>query len=410
MPGVTIMKAMRLATLALLWGLPLMAQDAAPDANAREVFVHVRQHMIETILRQPNYTCLETIERSSHSAREKEFRVDDRVRLEVALVDGKEMFAWPGSKRFEDADLRTFFSSGMYGTGEFGAFARGVFGGSTTTFRIEGPQTLDGSLTTRYSFQVAVEHGMWLQGPTQRSLAGYHGSIYVAPDTLDLVRMDVQADDGLPEFLDLRTVTDSIEYGRVKIGDGDFLLPVTAETVMVSLRGEASRNRIKFSGCHEFTGESKLIFGDAGDAGDGLGDVTVKQEVRLPRNVELTVRLTADIDLDNAAIGDPMTAALYSDVKVKGKVALPKGTAVLGRIVRLERFPDFTVVGFIFQDAESGNLHAALDLTFDSSEGAYVLGRGARWGTRAPIRPHEGLLPLRSGKMRGKGAVLLWRT
>ncbi len=405
------MKAMRIATLCIATVMPLTAQTLAPGATpaAKDLLVRVRQHMLDTLQQQPNYTCLETIERSSHAGHEKDFHLDDRLRLEVALVEGKEMFAWPGSKEFEDTDLRTFFSTGMYGTGEFGAFAKGVFGGRSTRFQAEGEQTLGGTVTARYGFHVPTEVGMWIQGPSQKSLAGYHGSFYVQKDSLDVVRLEVEADE-LPAVMDLRQVTDSIEYARVKIGEGDFLLPETGETVMVSLKGDASRNHVTFSGCHEFTGQSKLTFGDAADADTELNVFSVKQEVKLPRNVSLTVRLSSDIDVDTSAIGDPVAAVLNSDVKVKGKVVLPKGAAVSGRIVRLERYPNFTVVGLMFQEAESDKAHAALDLSFDLATGPDVLARGVPWGTRSPLRPHEGLVPLRAGKMRGRGTVLLWRT
>ena len=45
----------------------------------------------------PNYTCLETMERSQRWPRAKSFRPLDTVRLEVSNVDGKELLAWPGA-------------------------------------------------------------------------------------------------------------------------------------------------------------------------------------------------------------------------------------------------------------------------------------------------------------------------
>ena len=76
--------------------------------------------MVEMLARQPNYTCLESVERSVRGGKDREYRTVDTVRLEVALVDNKEMFAWPGSKEFEDTDIRTFVPTGMFGNGDFG--------------------------------------------------------------------------------------------------------------------------------------------------------------------------------------------------------------------------------------------------------------------------------------------------
>lgn len=413
---------MRIARVWLVAGwlvaaLPLPAQD--PSANA--MLASVRRHMLETLTQQPNYTCLETIERSSRGVREKEFHIEDVVKVEVALVNRREMFAWPGSKVFEDSDLRNFVPTGMFGNGDFGAFAQEVFAGPSTKFQMQGQETLGQTLTRRYDFQVPINDGMRIQGQNREMLSGYHGSFYADPGNMDVLLLEVHADE-LPKEMDLREVTDTIEYARIKIGTGDFLLPAASEALMVSLRGDASRNHIRFSACHEFTGESKLIFGDnPGDSPDAAaagqnvptGQQTpgVKQEIRLPKNAEITLRLVDEVDTDKAAVGDLVRAVLNNDVKAKGKVLLPKGTPVSGRIIRLERNSNFTVVGFVFQEAESDQVHATLNLTFQAAEGADVLGRGVPWGTRYPARPHEGLVPLHSGRVRlGRGIVLLWST
>jgi hypothetical protein len=403
---------MRIATLLVAVALPLGAQDpAASDLLNTALLNQVRAHMVETLAQQPNYTCLETVERSTRSGRDKDFLVEDLLRLEVALVGGKEMFAWPGSKQFEDTDMRNFVPTGMFGSGDFGLYAHSVFGGRFNRFQFQGQGKVDENLTVRFSFQVPVEEGMRISTGDRIALASYHGSFYAQVGTLDVLRLEVQADE-LPKSLDLRDVTDTMEYARVKIGNGDFLLPSAAEVVMVDSHGDASRNRIRFSACHEFTGESKLSFGDA-DASSTPGQTAsaAKQEIRLPRNVTLTLRLVDEIDTDQAAVGDAVRAALDGDVKIKGQVVLPKGTAVSGRIARLEHSPTFTVLGLTFQEAESEKVHATLDLTFDEARGADLLSHGSPWGIRSPLRPHEGVLPLRPGRLRlGRGILLLWRT
>ena len=44
------------------------------------------------------------------------------MRLEVALVDGKTMFAWPNPSKLEDPQIRDLVTSGMFGTGSFAFF------------------------------------------------------------------------------------------------------------------------------------------------------------------------------------------------------------------------------------------------------------------------------------------------
>jgi hypothetical protein len=386
-------------------------QMAAQDETGA-LLQRVRAHMVETLARQPDYTCLETVERSIRSGKEKEFRLLDTVRLEVALVNGREMFAWPGSKQFEDTDMRAFVPTGMFGNGDFGLYAKAVFGGRSTEFEYKGEAKLGQQPAARFDFHVPLSSGMRIRVPDVTATVGYHGSFYVEAGTQDALRLEVEAD-ALPEKLDLRQVSDTMEYKRARIGSGDFLLPSVSETIMVSLRGDATRNVIRFSACHEFAGESTLKFGDdqEGAAATTAGPISaaVKPEMKLPKNAEIVLRLVGEIDTDRAAVGDPVRAALSGDVKEKGQVLLHKGVEVSGRIVRLEHYRDFTVLGLMFQEAESETAHAFLNLTWDRAAGADVLA-SPRWGASSPPRPHEGLVPLRPGHLRvSSGVVMFWR-
>ena len=71
-------------------------------------------------------------------------RIEDTLRLEVALVDGKEMFAWPGSKQFEDRDLSDLVATGMFGNGNFAIYARILFLSNVAVFEDRGETQLGG--------------------------------------------------------------------------------------------------------------------------------------------------------------------------------------------------------------------------------------------------------------------------
>lgn len=390
----------------------MSAQNGVPSNDPAAALLNaVRAHMLDTLARQPNYTCLETVERAYRSGKEKEFRLEDTVRLEVALVDGTEMFAWPGSKQFEDTDIRTFVPTGMFGSGDFGLYAKSVFAGRLTEFEYKGEAKLGEQPTTRFDFRVPVVSGMRIRQLNVTAAVGFHGSFYTEPGTLDVLRLEVEAD-GLPPKLDLREVSDTMEYKRTRIGSSDFLLPSVSESLMVGSRGDASRNVVRFSACHEFAGESTLKFGDddaVGAAGPPSSAAAAKPELKLPKNTDLALQLVSEIDTDKAAVGDPVKAALANDVKEKGKVILQKGTEVSGRIVRLEHYQDFTVLGLMFDEAESETAHVKLELTWDRSAGSNVL-TTARWRTNSPLRPHEGLVPLQPGHLRlSRGVVMFWR-
>ena len=81
----------------VLIALLIVAQTPAHSQNADALVKRMLQHMTQTLAVQPNYTCIETVERWVTPKNGKR-TLQDRVRLEVALVDGKEMFSWPGPK------------------------------------------------------------------------------------------------------------------------------------------------------------------------------------------------------------------------------------------------------------------------------------------------------------------------
>src|SRR5262245_46878599 len=106
----------------------LAASLAAQENISPEALLlsRIKVRAAENLTRLPNYTCLETIERSTRGPSGK-FRLVDFIRLEVAYVDRKEMFAWPGSNNFEDQDITDLVGGGTIGNGSFALHARSVF-------------------------------------------------------------------------------------------------------------------------------------------------------------------------------------------------------------------------------------------------------------------------------------------
>ena len=394
-------------------GAQMLAQTgAAPEQTglAPEVLLlaRIKLHMMETLVRQPDYTCLETVERSRRDASTRKYRLEDTLRIEVALVDHKEMFAWPGSKQFEDKEIRELVPTGAFGTGDFALHARSVFGGNAASFEARGEEKLGGRDAVRFDFHVPrMLSGYTIRNQDTQAVVGYHGSFWVDPESLDALRLLVIADD-LPPELKLRLVTDSMDYARATIGDGDFLLPESSEVVLVGVDGQESRNRLRFTACHQFAGQSVLSFDDPAAAPTAPA---AKLELELPRGLDVALSLVDEIDTDTAAIGDPVRAQLHNDLKVKGRVLLPKGAMASGRISRLERHPNFTVLGLVFEELESSTMHARAEMKFDRLVGLDVLPAVRGWSPNTLPRDDEGLVALQSGRVRlRRGILMFWRT
>ena len=372
----------------------LLAQEAAQDAG---LLPRIRAKMTDVLLRQPDYTCTETVERSQQTSGGRP-RVSDTLRLEVALVDGKEMFAWPGSKQFEDRKLKDLVSTGMFGNGNFALYARILFLGNVASFEDRGEQALGGHPAWRYDFRVPRSAGShWLRVNDREAAVGFHGSFYADPMTLDVRRLEVVAED-IPAELGVTASEISVDYGRLQIGDDTYLLP-TESNIMMAMPDEVSRNSIRFAACRRFTGESTLLFTDPAltDA-SAPAEPVVETAISAGNILEFKLQ---DLDLMHAAVGDPVQATLLFDLKKQRKVLAPKGSIARGRIVRLDRYPDEFVLQIDFQDLDWLGGHAALKLSLDQTARALS----------ADARPAGGVLRIsrRSGQ-RLSDILMFWRT
>src|SRR5947209_8998393 len=98
-------------------------QDLPPDLL---LLAKIKIKMAENLDRLPNYTCQQTIERSRRRAPARKFELLDTVRLEVALVEGKELFGRPGTNRIVESEISQLVG-GTIGNGDFGLLARSIF-------------------------------------------------------------------------------------------------------------------------------------------------------------------------------------------------------------------------------------------------------------------------------------------
>jgi len=298
----------------------------------------IKTRVADNQSRLPNYTCTETIERSRRRGDRGKFHPVDRVRLEVALVNNKEMFGWPGGDRIAEEEI-TNLVSGTIGNGDFALLERAVF---FTPDAVIGPalaETESGQTVLRYDYRVPLAaSGYHLRVPPKDALVAYHGSFWVDAETLELQHLDVTVD-AIPPFLGIAAASNAVEFAPVEIGGSSFRLPRRTELKITDLQGWENRNHTVFLNCHQFTGESILKFVEEGAeaaAPPSSLDAAAKP-VLLPGEFSLDLTLGESIDAKTAAIGDPVHAVLEQPLRVRGESLAPKGAIVRGRVLKLER-------------------------------------------------------------------------
>jgi len=336
---------------------------AALAASANELSLSsllppIQHHVAEYVAGLPNYTCLETVHRFERPRRVKDFQTIDTIKLEIAVLNGTEHFAWPGSNQFEDKDLPDLLGGGHGGLakGDFVMHARNIFLRDQATFSSPRAEKLGDRAAIRLDYEVPVAKSNFeIRADGQKAVVGYKGSAWVDENTLQLLRISLEAEN-IPSKVRVRSVRSEINYAVVQLGDSQVLLPSSSKyTLQHSSRVDLSSS-VEFSGCRQYAATSNLSFDDAAIANPAAHDSD--REAPMPAGIVMPLRLTAAIDSATAAVGDTLTAVTTRNVLVVGGIDFPAGTTVRGRIRKMERHFDpmpYFVVGLEFNELDTGS-------------------------------------------------------
>src|SRR5579863_1754469 len=107
---------MRVAVIICCLGASVRAQPSLP----REVLLlsQIKQKMRENLSRLPDYTCVETIDRTQRPNSLAPFRPVDSLRVEVLHAGEREFYTWPNSRKVEES-LGRLIGGGTTSSGEF---------------------------------------------------------------------------------------------------------------------------------------------------------------------------------------------------------------------------------------------------------------------------------------------------
>jgi hypothetical protein len=343
---------MRIMALLVLAAAPVLAADEDPT----DVLIRLRDQVLAHSERIPNYTCVETIHRDRYEsainapktcddliARRKQpnfshmvqLSTSDRLRLDVALASGGEMYSWAGAAKFEERDIDELIPDGAMGTGPFASMLLGVFQGRPPRFIYEGETILDHRMVYQYSYRVEQEDSYYrVKAKTEWTITGYEAMLWVDPKTAELIQLDVHTDELQPATSLCQTNT-TLEYGMVQLGGHDFLLPKTAKQRFIGREGSENENQVTFAKCREFKGESTVSFGErrTGPASNKAG---APPEAAFPAGLTVSIDLVTGID-DNAAAGDQIEGRLAKPIRdAKGAVLVAEGARLGGRLMRVE--------------------------------------------------------------------------
>ncbi|MBK5292724.1 MAG: hypothetical protein JJE04_13725, partial [Acidobacteriia bacterium] len=255
--------------------------------------------------------------------------------------------------------------------------------------------------------------GYRVRASEREAIVAFHGYFLVDSHTLDLVTLQVVTDQ-IPPALQLESTTSIMDYSRVRIGSGDFLLPQSSLLTVTDIEGGESQNRIQFTGCRQYATESFISFAEPSTV-EPAAAPPPPRFIDVPSGLSLELHLQTAIKFSVTAIGDPVTATLANNVKHAGSILLPKGAVAKGRVTGLSKSPgrngEVLNISLLFSEIEfpggfgrfAAHLVEVNALTLPGT-------RVAVWPPR-PEQPAQGTLSLSGNRLElTKGFRMLWRT
>jgi len=377
---------LRLPALAVLAAASTSLAQEAYDPHA--VLVSVRNRLLPELERLPRYTCVQTIMRryfrpEPHGPRpscteliaaQQERRHElplmgwDRLRLEVAIVDGENVFSWVGAPKFEAGTFEKLSAGGPMGSGDFGPFLNSILGVATVSFQKE--QTVDGKRLLLYSYQMPLSRSHYeIKADKGWMLTGYSGTFLLDPLAPDIVTLSVHTDE-LPDNKQVCQAISEVEYGRISIHDRPILLPRETSLRMIDPRGSDTLSNTTYSDCREYTSKSTIFFDvpPEGTVKSGARDSTAPPK-SLPPGLRLLGRIVTPVDSDTAAAGDPIDVVLRKPLRYGNNVVIaPAGTPLHARLTRVQQWVgNYTQIAFQFETIEINGVKVPLRAQADFS-------------------------------------------
>ncbi len=342
-------------TLAVWMGAGMaIAQDLPPGVL---LLSRVRSHIKEELQRLARISCLETVAREQQPPRGK-MRLLDTIRLEVLTDGSKELFASPGGRKFAEQHPMSFAGSGTLGNGLFGPYLKDILLNGNGSDEYKGEEEAGGRRLARYDYRIPLMFsGQMIHTLEGSGRVGLHGSYWVDPQTYDVTRLELDADD-FPPALPVTEMTTTIRYARTRLGtDLAVLLPESADVRLVKYSGEISHNQVEFTHCRAFGAESTIDFSapDSAAQTPRFGVAALDETLLpLPGGLQIAVKLRSRISGD-MAVGTLIDGVVAGNVAAKHQVVIQAGSPVRGRIRRLEHYTDpfaYFVVGLEFTEVE----------------------------------------------------------
>lgn len=335
----------------LIWLFCAASSCAAAD-DWVQFLEGVREKVAREITKSANYTCVQTIDRSYYrtakpvsagcaiavSEQARKEMMHDRLRLDVAVSEGREIYSWHGESKFSTSSVGDVVQTGPISSGGFVGFLQNIFITPGVLFSYSGRAVVNGVPIQTFQYTVPLSKtGYHIQAKHGKPVVPFHGSFSANANNFQLTSLELIIDD-IPEDSNICSADSETHYQVANISGKDSLIP---ELFLLRMEDDVhvyTISRNEYSQCREFGSESKLHF-DVKESAAEAGSGNQAAAEPLPAGMTLRIGLRSRIDDRTSYTGDPVEGILLDGVKIPGtERSIEKNALLHGVITKLEYY------------------------------------------------------------------------
>ncbi len=240
----------------------LIAVPAPPPSSEEMVDLidAVRRNALLYAESLPNFFCAERIDRSTDAKGTGVWKHRDDMVEMLRYRDKNEsrtMLEVNGEKNSTAADR----IEGARSNGEFGSILHAIFRPEAKAdFTWKEAVQAEGDTLYAFGYAIRTETSDFFvsDGNGSRLRTGFHGMVFIEPNTRTVRRLVVQTD-ALPANFGLRASWMALTYGYLTINNHEYLLPTRGEVGLQRRKGELTLLQLRFSGYHRFGSHARIL-------------------------------------------------------------------------------------------------------------------------------------------------------
>lgn len=322
---------------------------ASAAMSPQQIFNEVRARVSLQLKKTANYTCVETLDRNIYlnyyDQRTKKtcdntpnwevpkLFSHDRLRLDVAVSEGSEIYSWHGVKTFSSKGVTDVVHSGPISSGSFVGYLENIFFRAGVKIHYLVMRDPDGRYHFTYDVPLSASAHYVLTG-SKGELTAFHGEFSADPHAFELTSLTVVIDRP-PRQSQLCSASIGVRYQTVDISGTPARVP-KGFTIEIKDRNHTyTSSQSTYQACRAFVGESTINFDLAQNQANVDNLRTAPKP--MPAGVSLPIALQTPVGDLRSFTGDPVEGIVMRPVSFsKGREIIPAGAHVDGVITRLD--------------------------------------------------------------------------